>query len=269
MRRYSLGSHVLVENIITGFNDIENGKTMYSTSGLLLDEKYKFSAVVEYYELNSDEKLDLDEIRKEIQGSRILAIELNIPLFIVTYTSNENEMKIYDYFKQKEETKSIIKHKNDDCEFVKWWKKYKGTYQSKPFYKAEYTQWKINNVLNDGQTRWGGDIDGIVIDNNNSNISSIVEFRKATNETVKTYDPAKYFNGTQNRVGDFYTWKPLITLKDTINVPLYLVTLSERDQGVYGLTEVDSISCNSLNYKCGLSPTENTYSSIITLSRNL
>ena len=36
MRRYSLGSHVLVENIIDGFNEINNNKRMYSTSGLLI-----------------------------------------------------------------------------------------------------------------------------------------------------------------------------------------------------------------------------------------
>jgi hypothetical protein len=64
------------------------------------------------------------------------------------------EVRVYyniyqeDYFNNKQYTKSIIKPENDDCEFVKWWKKYKGTYQSKPFYKLEYTQWKMRYFSN-------------------------------------------------------------------------------------------------------------------------
>lgn len=269
MRRYSLGSHVLVENIIDGFNEINNNKRMYSTSGLLIDGDYNFSAVVEYYELERCEKLDIQEIIEEIEGSIILALKLDIPMFIITYTKEQDVMEIYDYFNRNQYSKSIIKPEYDDCEFVKWWKKYKGTYQSKPFYKPEYIQWKINNVLNEGKTRWGGDIDGIVINDDNKDIQSIVEFRKATNGLVKNYDPAIYFNGTQNRAGDYYTWKPLTTLKDTINAPLYLVTLSEEDQGKYGFTEIDSISKCSLNYKNRLIPGSNICESIQELSQKL
>ena len=241
---------------------------MYSTSGLLIDGNYNFSAVVEYYELEEGEKLDIQETIEDIEGSIILASKLNIPMFIITYTENQDVMEIYDYFNRNKDSKSIIKSGYDDCEFVKWWKKYKGTHQSKPFYKPEYVQWKINNVLNEGNTRWGGDIDGIVV-NSDKDIQSIVEFRKSTKILVENYDPATYFNGTQNRAGDYYTWKPLTTLKDELNVPLYLVTLSQAEPGVYGFTEVDSISWTALNYVNSVSPTEDIYSNILELSQNI
>ena len=269
MKRYNLGSHALIENVINQFNTSNNDKALYSISGLLINQNYQFSAVVEYYELETHESLDLDKIKNEINGSAILATKLDIPMFIVTYKENTDYMEIHNYFNGNKFSKSIIKPHNDDCEFIKWWNQYKGTVQTKPIYNKDYKKWKINNILDESETEtsWGGDIDGIVIENND--ICSIIEFRKSTKELVEKYDPAKYFNGIGDRKGDYYTWKPLITLKDQLSVPLKLVTLSEADTKNYGVTQVESISRTSLKYLDDKSPNKNMFNNINDLIINI
>src|SRR5690606_35901589 len=101
---------------------------------ILMDSTLKFTAVVEYYELDKNEYFDINKVQSDILASIIVAHKLKLPLFVITYEFGKNDFIIYDYFNKKNFTKSLINPTPVDCEFLQWWKTYKGTQQYKPFY---------------------------------------------------------------------------------------------------------------------------------------
>lgn len=261
VRRYDLGGHILIKNFVDEFNEKFSDFQLYTISGIVMDANLQFTAVVEYFEYNATDVFLIDNHKKELSASILLSKKLNIPLFIITFSEGDNYFKILDYFKNSNFKKSIIYPSKEECEFLTWWKKYKGTAQSKPFYRDDYTKWKINRVFNTGTTKWGGDLDGIIIIND-SELGPIIEFRKATQQAIENYDPRDFFNGIGNRKGDYMTWWPLISLKNQIQKKLFLVTLSELSNNKFGITEISGITNNDLLYKNKISPKHNIKSDI-------
>ena len=62
---------------------------------------------------------------------------------------------------------------------------------------------------------------------------------------LSKYDPNTYYKGYNG--GDYYTWLPLMNLKDSLDVPLFLMTYSYRDgeQNQVGITRVLGQSKNN------------------------
>jgi len=268
MKKYDLGIHPMIDELINNYNINNNqGNLILSSSGLLINTKYEFSAVVEYYELEKDEELYIGSIQKDIIGSIILADKLSLPLYIIVYKENNEYFSIYDYFQKNRFNKSFVLP-SKESEFISWWKTLKGTVQVKPFYKNTEENYKINSILLSAGYRWGGDIDGFIV-NKERKITSILEFRKSTKINVGDYDPKKYYSGYYNRAGDYHTWKPLIKLKNELNVPLYLITMSELNGSIYGGTEVKNATPNDLIYKNDISPNSNLNKSIVELIESL
>lgn len=255
MKRYSLGSHALIDSFKKNYNQNNQfGYVFYDISGILMDGNFNFTAVVEYFELDVNESFSIPAIKNDIFASVIVAHRLKLPLFIIVYKEKTDYFEIFDFFNNISFTKSIIHPTPNNCEFLQWWKQYKGTQQYKPFYNNNYLSWKINQVFNTGVTKWGGDVDGIIMDN--QRIISLVEFRKSTYETVDKYNPLSYYKGTQNRAGDYMTWLPLILLKKALNSNLYLVTLSEVDTSHYGIAEILDNDQSNLYLKFDVTPFE-------------
>lgn len=257
IKRYSLGGHELINKIIDEFHNIESDSySIKEISGIVMNENNDFTAVMEYYEVDKNYSFNIKEHLQELQASIMIAKNLMIPMFVIVYKEDSPLFEIYDFFNETKFTKRHTEIDNNKNDFLIWWKKYKGTVQSKPFYRSDYTSWKINQVFNTGMTKWGGDIDGVVIFNDNE-IISLLEFRKSTTELVSSYDPNRYYGGTQRRAGDYMTWFPLIRLKNVLSVPLYLITLSEIDTNKYGYAEILKQDRQTLHYKDGIVPGQN------------
>lgn len=269
VRRYSLGGHQLIDKIVNEFNQTEiEGYSIQEISGIVMDQNNNFTSVMEYYEISEKYNFDLKNHLLELQASIMISKKLNIPMFIIVYRENSEFFEIHDYFNNVKFNKKYTELDNSKNDFLIWWKQYKGTVQSKPLYRADYTSCKINQVFNTGMTKWGGDIDGVIIYNDNE-IISLIEFRKSTKELVSNYDPNKYYRGTQYRAGDYMTWYPLIHLKNILSIPLYLITLSENDVNKYGYAEILSQDRQTLHYKNGIVPGKNATNDLKTIFKQI
>ena len=254
MKRYSLGESVLVNRYIEGFNSFTKEFQIYNVSGITMDKDNNFTAIVEYFERDNEEKLTCNDITKECVASKIMSESLDIPFYIILYTKGTDYFQICN-FNDKNTFKKQFEGMHED-EFIEWWNELKGTKQIKLFYKQrEYSSWKINEVLEKNGTKWGGDVDGVII--GRDAIYGIIEFRKSSYKKIDKYDPAMFYKGTYNRAGDYQTWLPLVNLAKILKKDLFLITLSMVDDERCGMTIVSNHDEDALFYKNGLHPNNN------------
>ena len=260
MKRYSLGSTPLVDTFINSFNKkFSPDYVIHPVSGITMDRNNHFTAVVEYFELDSREERFFSRAAEMCPASIALSNVLQLPLYFIFYIKGSTNFLIYNYNDNTHFTKSILDTPETHSEFAKWWMTLKGTIQTKKFYKkAEYSSWKINEVLDASGFKWGGDLDGILLDSN-GNVQAIIEFRKSTYKTVAEYDPADYYFGTKYRKGDYLTWYPLTHLADEIRKKLILVTLSMKQENKCGIAIVEGSDRDGLHYANGVKPSQNVF----------
>lgn len=232
---------------------------IFALGGLLLDRNWNFTAAVEAFELEKEEKrshltslLNSNGLTKAIIMDGAFAHQLGIPFFVVTHVIDESHIHVYelcsDY--KNNELQCVDKKALSEEEFIQWWQEMKGTVQTKLYgkdFRTRAAKSYFDNLLESHGLKWGGNIDGyLVIDRNDRhNIIAIIENRFTNMTPLSKYDPNTYYKGYNG--GDYYTWLPLMNLKDSLDVPLFLMTYSYRDgeQNQVGITRVLGQSKNN------------------------
>ncbi|MGG0487411.1 hypothetical protein ABEY65_29115 [Priestia aryabhattai] len=256
IKRDTEGSHTLADKL---FGDLN----IFDLQGLLLTNKYEFSAALEAIYLTSNENLKEVEdffTQDALRAKYKLATKLNIPLYIIVHQENNQYFTIFTMV-ENENTKIVIgKAENKTFkEFIDWWSQLKGTPQTKGFRHDAQNRTKnsiIDNLLKQNSLAWGGNVDGIIISKDvNSNIIGIVE-KRIREAALAHYDPADFFYSSSDPMrNDHYTWKPLVKLALALDCPLYLLTFEKGNNTSYAYSDVKTI-INGLQYWSG-SPKHN------------
>lgn len=146
-----------------------------------------------------------------------------------------------------------------EAAFAAWWQSVKKLRQSKAQVEAAPRQELtiIDGVLGRNGLQWGGNIDGLVLTNNEEKVVALLELRQTRISRVEAYDPAKYYSGTHTKGGDFKTWLPLVYLQKAYNLPLVLLTVSTVDETKLGFTEIRGINKKQLFYVNNCPPAAN------------
>ena len=173
---------------------------------------------------------------------------LNADLFLVTYSKNNF---FIESIKKQDNGQFIFasQDKLNNDEFVNWWKTKKGTKQSKAMVEGRKEQRKtiFDNVL-EPRVYWGGNIDGIMFDHDFNPIV-LIENRLSGQETVHTYNPAKWFHGTRQKGGDYMTWLPLWYISKYLGVPLVLLTYSKYNPDKCGAAVIENMNKDGIFYE--------------------
>lgn len=235
---------------------------MFELGGLLLNDNWNPTAAVEAFELTSEEKectistlLDSNGFTKAIYMDGVFAQKLGIPLFIFAHVKGSLRIHLYEIQTGDHNNELICVNHNTltEEEFIRWWREKKGTVQTKPyrddFQNRAQTSY-FDYLLESHGLKWGGNIDGYILkyDGGAYSIGAIIENRFTTKNALSNYDPNKYYVGFNG--GDSNTWLPLIKLKDKLNIPLFLMTYSNRpdEQNQVGITQILGQSENGLVY---------------------
>lgn len=149
---------------------------------------------------------------------------------------------------------------------MRFWYKRKQTIQIHPFdkngAKKRTGKTRIDGILEAAGLEWGGNIDGFII-NNNSVIAIIdcisigpASQRNTHDLSDPKADPALYFNARGPR---YTTWLSTIILAQALNVPHLLFTLNKvnMSQEAIGLTGIDYLTSNGINYHQSIAPNQN------------
>lgn len=235
---------------------------IYELGGLLLDRNWDFTAAVEAFELTQEESrqslfslFDLNGYTEGLYMTGLFAQELDIPFFIFTHVQNKPLIHVYSMYSYCKGKKMLCRDQRSLTEdgFIQWWQEVKGTVQTKPyrsdFIKRAKTSY-FDNLLESRGLKWGGNVDGYLIADNyyTSNIIAVIENRFTNKIPLKKYDPNEFYTGYNG--SDYYTWLPLIELKDKLEVPLFLMTYSYREgeQNQVGITQILGQSEDGLQY---------------------
>lgn len=212
---------------------------IYELGGLLMDDQGGFTAVVEAFELSKNEAAGgahLSDLLR--QGGYysglcigcLLARQLGVETHL--FVKIEGEPEICQYQIAAEESgdslalKEVTHARLTEDDFVEWWAQHKQTKQTKG-YRTDFQRRAENSyfdsVLESHGLRWGGNVDGLLVSPENGNqVTAVIENRYTRKCPIRNYDPAKHFHD------DINTWRPLILLREQLDVPLLLMTYSRR-----------------------------------------
>lgn len=254
IRRNSEGSHHFSEAI-----DANLG--IFDMQGLLLNRNGQFTAAVEAFERPA--QAPFTTLRQEAFGNEeslyvraCFAAQVGVPFYVLLHTEGTHNINILEI------TANVNTHHcechNQFClseaDFIEWWHERKQTIQTKPYrdqFMERVSRSYFDSLLEANELKWGGNIDGYFVSSADTNyrIKGIIEKRFTTkiNSPINTYDPAYFF---RYGGGDYYTWKPLFTLKEQLCVPLYLFTYSRLtgEENKVGATIVTELSQHGISY---------------------
>lgn len=165
-------------------------------------------------------------------------------LFVIPITHDRRRVQ-----KENESIDPRADRKKKSVNFADWWRKLKGTEQSKPLYKASPRLSYFDRLLAEHGLSWGGNIDGFIL-NSNMRTQVIIETRYTKKIPLEDYDPAVFFSPHYTRAGDYKTWEPVVLLASMLEAPLFLFTFERKsDRERIGFAIVDSISTQELKYQ--------------------
>lgn len=152
-----------------------------------------------------------------------------------------------------------VKEFKDQDAFIQWWQSVKKLRQTKNTVEARPRQALtiFDQMIESNGFRWGGNMDGFILDKDRSKVIATIELRQSRNFKIEDYDPARYFAGTHTKGGDFKTWLPMVYLKKAYGVPIVLLTLSTISGNKLGYTDVASINHKRIFYTDNIPPTAN------------
>lgn len=192
---------------------------------------------------------------REVKAKVLLADRLGIPFSIWMKNVNEKD-RIEYYLISMEDDSPIIKQQGSVQEdaFLSWWKKNKTTWQKKAFKKSYIDDSYYDNLLASGGLLWGGNIDGLLLDDN-CQVLAVVEIRCTKVAPISYYDPAQYYRE------DIGTWKPVIDLSRALKVPCFLLTFeadnNDAKQNAVGVATVIDANERRIFYENNIPPAEN------------
>lgn len=235
---------------------------IFELGGLLLNDNWNPTVAVEAFELTSEEKecsisalLESNGFTKTIYMDSVFAQKLGIPLFIIAHVQGRPRIHLYEVQTGDRDNELLCVDHNvlTEQEFIQWWQAKKGTVQTKPyrddFQNRAQTSY-FDFLLESHGLKWGGNIDGYILKDCGGvySIGAIIENRFTTKTALSNYDPNKFYVGYNG--GDRNTWLPLMKLKDRLNIPLFLMTYSNRseEQNQVGITKILGQSEDGLVY---------------------
>jgi len=259
----------------------------FDLQGLTMNaSRDKFTAGVEYFDLSYEEyqnvKKGFNVYQLEgmlpanlIKAQALLTQKLNIPLYYIWGYEDDFLLRQIIF------SSDGLNYKQwwiDTKQLVSFWFKCKQTIQTHPFdkngAKVRTGKTRIDGILEAAGMEWGGNIDGFII--NDDNIIAIIDCisigpasqRNTHDLSDRKADPALYFNA---RGPKYATWLSTITLVQALNVPHLLFTLNKVDmnQKAIGLTGIDYLTKNGINYYKGISPNDNVVSGLNNIIDNV
>jgi len=223
----------------------------YNLQGLTMDGNKKFTAGIEAVEFKEDEEIDLNSIFTvdSWSGKYILCKELGIPLYLIVYKHDEDQIRIYEVNVTDGQLSFYTHSRKSENDFCDWFASIKGTIQTKPLYEADPRKSFFDNLIESKGISWGGNIDSYVI-GEDEKVECIIETRLSNRSSVQDYDPARYFKGTYRKRGDYNTWEPLFMLASRLEIPLFLITFSRTtNQDIAGFSTLHTMSKESIQYR--------------------
>ena len=196
------------------------------------------SCGIECYQLAQGETFSLDVNQEEIDRYKFCQ-SLGAPYYVIASSPSLKQFQIFSIADQKSEFVPI--ETLDETSFLAWWKQKQSFTQKKSMYEAapRIANSYIDTLLFSNHLAWGVNIDGFKLDEG-GNPLYIIE-KRITGKNVIGYDPNRFFYGTQNKSGDYPSWKILKDLADRLGVPLLLSTFDKNSQTV-GLTRIIEVS---------------------------
>lgn len=240
-------------------DSIDNELSIYDMQGLLIGSNGNFTAAIEAFELPNGERCNSLE-EKAFGSEEALYIrarfaeQVGVPFYVLLHHEGSSNISIYEF---------CADHDTHKCErrqlfslrepaFIEWWHERKQTVQTKPYrmaFQDRVERSYFDNLLEANDLKWGGNVDGYFVSAADDNylVEGIIEKRFTTKKSIYRYDPADYFHFGG---GDYYTWKALFTLKNILNVPLYLFTFSQREneENLVGATIVTNLTREGISY---------------------
>lgn len=211
---------------------------IYDLQGLLREQDKNICGV-ECYQLGGSEIFSLPITETEIQRYYFCKA-LGIPYYIITSSPTHKTFQIYCL----DESVANLIHLStfNEAEFLQWWARQQSFNQKKAMYEAanRILSSYIDKLLFSNNLAWGVNIDGFKLSPQRK-IEYILEKRVTSRYNVRTYDPNKFFHGTQQKSGDYLSWRILKHLADSLNVPLILATFDTNSSSI-GITRILDVS---------------------------
>lgn len=214
----------------------------------VLKEKDEYKCGVENYQVHQFSEVNFSVLDNEVEIARyFFCKQLQIPYYIIISSIIENRFKIY---KTNISDGIIIFNEISNLsieEFVVWWREKQSFTQTKRMYNAatRIAESLIDRVLFHNKLAWGVNIDGFSFQKEEYKVNAIYEKRITTYKppySISTYDPNKFFFGTQTREGDYSSWKILIDLATKIDGALVLFTFDTSGSAKVGATKIINVS---------------------------
>ncbi len=231
----------------------------FGIGNITMDIDRNFTAIIEAVEYEDYEEIDIGSIfsKDELNARLLLADKISIPFYIITY--QREIFSIYECEKNNDVIVFELKHNFKELEFLNWWSIIKGTKQTHKLNNG--AQFRVGDtifhkVLKKYDLKWGGNIDGILIKNNEiiaviDNIS--IAFVPINHPKA---DPALFFFKRGPR---YETWLSTVKLSMMLNVPHLLFTLDKNNprNEIIGLTAIDQLSRRGVFYVNNEKPSNN------------
>lgn len=253
------------ERIHSYANVVFSNLNIFDIQGILKEDDV-YNCGVENYQVQRFDQVDFSVLNNEAELARyFFCKQLEIPYYIIISSIDENRFKIYTsgiaggIIVFYEQTNLSVD------EFVQWWRDKQSFTQSKPMYNAaaRIAESLIDIVLFDNRLAWGVNVDGFSFQNEDYIVNAIYEKRITTYKppyTITTYDPNKFFFGTQTRAGDYASWKILNHLATKLNSKLVLFTFDTSGNNQVGVTKITNVSQQGgLTYLKNVRPFENIF----------
>ncbi len=238
---------------------------IYDIQGLL-KQGDDFQCGVEAYQVADFSDIDFSLLNQQQEIARYkFCYALNIPYYLIITSEKTGGYQIY----QTNIDKSInytLKWQFSKQEFIEWWRRQQSFTQSKAMYNANQRIYNsiIDKDLFANGLAWGVNIDGFVLGRHSNKILAIFEKRictyKPPHYTVASYDPNRFFHGTNNRKGDYPAWNILFTLTEKLNIPLILLTFDTSEHRILGVSHIIHIDKQTgITYQGQETPCKNLF----------
>jgi len=167
---------------------------------------------IEAYQVSSFNSIRFDLLNQEEEKARFFFCQqLNIPYLIIVVSEDTSRYRIYNSDLSGNLISFLLLTEYNEQQFVVWWRKQQSFTQKKGMYNAgaRISESKLDTLLFANSLAWGVNVDGFSYDINTGKIKAIYEKRICTCKppySISSYDPDKFFHGTQSRSGDFPSW---------------------------------------------------------------
>ena len=235
----------------------------FSLQGLLMDEKYQFTAAVEAIEFEHGERIKNPFNNYELTARYVLANNINVPFYIIYFLDDKyHVVKVVDPNDTDLLSKPLLILNEES--FIQWWSDLKKTTQSKRLYNGGES--RINDTIFDRVLRkygleWGGNIDGFVLNENNTAVKFIIDNISVSKQNLAD-DPANYFNSSNPKHGPRYKgWYASVKLSNQLKVPHLLFTIDKRNEKIehIGLTAISRLAPSGIYYVNDIKPNNNIF----------